>query len=120
MKLVRAADGTLVTRPDYSKTILLTRDHFNHDGHLTQSLTIPPHTKQRHHRHHIQSEVIFVVHGECDAIVNKTNYQLTAGDNLMIEPEDVHCFENNGYEPCHMFVLKIHYPDDSEDTEWLS
>ncbi len=119
MKIVRETDGTPIIRADYSKIVLLTRDHFGHDGHLTQVVTIPPHIKQRHHVHRIQTEVMYVLAGECDVIVNKTNYRLSVGDSLIIEPGDIHAFENPGAEPCRIHVLKVHYPEDSEDTEWL-
>lgn len=106
-------------RQDYSKKILLTRDDFNHDGHLLQIVTIPGNTKQRNHVHMQQTEVFYITSGNPTVVINGTEYDTTAGDSFICSPGDEHYIHTRTDAAAKILVFKTNYPEEGEDTNWI-
>lgn len=70
MKHKKASDVKTVIKKDYSKKVYFDLEDFDEKGHLFQTVTIPPKTKQREHWHDKQTEVFFVLEGECHVFIN--------------------------------------------------
>lgn len=102
---------------DYSKTVIFSTDDFNDKGHLLQTVTIPPQTKQREHYHIKQTEVFYILEGECLIFINNKKYYAKPGDAFICEPNDKHYLWNQKTNPFKLAVFKINYPDD-DDTIW--
>ncbi|MBU0569374.1 cupin domain-containing protein [Patescibacteria group bacterium] len=117
MKYKKSGEGEKVKKKDYSKTIIFTQDDFGNDGHMLQTVTIPPKTKQRVHYHHKQKEVFYILEGECLIYVNGKEYLSKSGDVFICNPGDKHNLWNKTNKNFKLIVFKIDMPE-SEDTVW--
>ena len=117
MKFTNANNSEWVIRKDYKKQILLDKDAFNQDGLLLQIVIIPPNTKQRVHSHDIQTEVFYILEGECTITINDTDYLAKQGNAFICSPGDNHNLWNKTDKDFKLLVFKIDLPD-SEDTNW--
>ncbi|MEI6690823.1 MAG: cupin domain-containing protein [bacterium] len=102
---------------DYSKNILFNREDFGNDGHILQTVTIPPLTKQREHFHNIQTEVFYILEGFCEIYINGTKYDAKPGDAIICSPGDKHYLWNKSDNNFKLVVFKINIPSD-DDTVW--
>lgn len=118
MKYKSSQEGSFDHKPDYSKKIILSLVDFDNDGHLLQEVIIPPNTKQRKHKHFIQTEVFYILEGRCEIYINDKKYDASAGDAFVCEPGDEHWLWNKSDKEFKLIVFKINKPDD-DDTEWL-
>lgn len=65
MLFKKSTDGKTSQKKDYTKNLLLSlSDLESYPGHVVQTVTIPPHTKQRNHVHHFQTEIAYVLSGQ--------------------------------------------------------
>jgi quercetin dioxygenase-like cupin family protein len=117
MKFVSANTCEWIVKKDYKKQIILKSNDFIQDGHLLQIVIIPPNTKQRVHSHDIQTEVFYILEGECTITINGTNYLAKPGDAFICSPGDNHNLWNKTDKDFKLLVFKIDLPD-SEDTNW--
>lgn len=116
----KSTEGQISQKKDYSKTLLLSLDELNrYPGHAVQTVTIPAHTKQRKHLHHIQTEVAYILSGQAIYYVNDIPHDMTKGDMIVDEPEESHYIDNQSDEDFVLVVFKINMPQDSDDTTWL-
>ena len=113
------ADGDAVQKQDYTKKVIFSLNDFQEKGHLLQVVTIPPQTKQRLHKHALQTEVFFILEGETSIFVNGKEFVATAGDAFIASPGDTHQLWNKSDVDFRLAVFKINMPSDSDDTEWL-
>lgn len=118
MKYIPASDSEKVVKQDYSKAIQLRPEDFGNDGHMLQTVTIPPQTKQREHYHHIQTEVFYILKGECEIYMNGTMYLAKSGDAFICSPNDRHYLWNKTDNDFGLVVFKIDKPVDDDDTVW--
>lgn len=116
MKYVPANKGKNIIKKDYSKEILFGIEEFSNDGHLLQTVTIPPNTKQREHFHNKQTEVFYILEGACKIYFNGMEFEAKPGDSFICEPEDRHYLWNQSNTPFKLIVFKINMPE--EDTVW--
>ena len=117
MKFKKANSGTVEIHEDYRKNILFGIYDFMDQKHLLQTVTIPPHTKQREHFHSVQTEVFYILRGECLIVVNGREYLSKQGDAIICEPHDVHYLWNKTDKEFELVVFKINYPGNT-DTQW--
>lgn len=118
MKYLRSNQAKTIEKQDYSKSIIFDTQEFKQKGHLLQTVTIPPETKQREHYHKKQTEVFYILKGECSIFINDMEFPATPGDAFICEPGDKHYLHNKSKEPFKLLVFKIDYPQDGEDTIW--
>jgi quercetin dioxygenase-like cupin family protein len=120
MLFKKSIDGQTAQKKDYSKTLLLSLDELGkYPGHAIQTVTIPPHTKQRKHMHHIQTEVAYILSGHATYYVNDIPHEMSPGDIIVDEPKESHFIDNNSDENFALVVFKINMPKNSDDTTWL-
>lgn len=105
-------------KKDYSKKILFSPTDFKEPGHQLQIVIIPPHTKQRLHTHAIQTEVYYILEGECLIVINTQEFFARPGDVFMTHPGDIHNLWNKSDNEFKLIVFKINYPLNDEDTTW--
>lgn len=118
MKYIKKGEGRNVVCKDYSKKIILDLNDFKEKGHLLQIVTIPPKTRQRLHLHKIQTEVFYILSGECIININNTNYLAKQGDVFICEPNDIHNLWNKTDESFKLVVFKINLPEKDHDSFW--
>lgn len=119
MKIKKASEGTLIQKSDYSKKIIFDYDDFEQKGHLLQTVTIPANIKQRAHFHNLQTEIWYILEGECYFYVNDVEYFVKRGDAMIGNPKEVHYVVNKTNQDCLILVFKIDKPKDGDDTVWL-
>ena len=117
MKFRPANQGNEILEKDYRKKIIFSLDDFAEEGHLLQVVTIPPHTRQRVHFHHRQTEVFYILEGETSITINGKEYSAKPGDAFICSPADVHNLWNRTEEDFKLLVFKINKPR-AEDTTW--
>ena len=105
-------------RKDYSKRIIFNVDELPKGGHLFQEVTIPPKTKQRVHYHNKQTEIFYVLKGNCLIIINGKEYDSKPGDAFVCSPGDTHNLWNKSDKPFSLLVFKTDRPVDDEDSVW--
>lgn len=120
MKHIKASTENQIVREDYSKTILFDVNDLPKGGHMLQTVTIPPKTKQRNHSHNIQTEVFYILEGECSIFINNKEYVATKGDSFVCSPGDTHYLWNRSDKEFKLAVFKIDRPEEDEDTNWYS
>lgn len=118
MKYVSATSGVFDKKADYSKKVVFSLEDFGNDGHLLQEVIIPPKTKQRKHKHFVQTEVFYILSGKCEIYINDKNIIARPGDAFICEPGDEHWLWNKSDAEFKLVVFKINKPQD-DDTEWL-
>ncbi len=119
MKYKPREEGTKIQEKDYSKKVIFSLDDFNTSGHLLQTVTIPPHTKQRLHEHSMQTEVYYILEGEASIIINEHTFAARPGDAFIVEPGDKHFLRNQSDIDFTLITFKINKPGDDQDTNWL-
>lgn len=119
MKYKSVSEGKIITQSDYSKRIIFSFDEFKEKGHLLQTVTIPPRTKQRQHYHNKQIEVFYILTGEAVININAQDYTTTTGDAFICEPGDKHFVWNKSDKEFRLVVFKINYQLGSDDTIWI-
>ena len=117
MKYFKAGTGTLIKREDYSKEIIFNQTDLPGQGHLLQVVTIPPQTKQRLHFHDQQTEVFYILEGECLIYLNDEEFLAKPGDAFVCSPGDKHNLWNKTDEDFKLAVFKIDLPEE-DDTHW--
>ena len=105
-------------RKDYSKRVLFDIGDLPPGGHMLQEVTIPPHTKQRAHYHNIQTEIFYILSGECHIFINEVDYLAKPGDAFVCSPKDVHNLWNQSDLPFSLLVFKVNRPEGDEDSVW--
>jgi quercetin dioxygenase-like cupin family protein len=118
MKYKNSKELDMVVKEDYSKKIYFSGDDFSEKGHLVQTVTIPPNTKQREHWHDKQTEVFFILKGECHMFINAKEYLAKPWDAFICNAKDKHYLWNKSQEPFELAVFKHSVPD-YDDTHWL-
>src|SRR5690348_11651459 len=112
-------DGEVIIKKDYSKKVLFSLADFDEKGHLLQTVTIPPQTKQRLHKHFKQTEVYYILEGESSIFINGQEFLASVGDAFIASPGDTHQLWNKSGKPFKLVVFKINLPENDEDTQWL-
>jgi len=120
MKYKTLKDGTFIQKQDYSKTIIFSLEDFVQPGHQLQIVTIPAQTKQRKHLHFKQTEVWYMLEGECKIVVNDQVFNSVVGDSFISSPGDTHYLWNQTDKDVRVLVFKINLPENDEDTQWFS
>ncbi|OGK62964.1 hypothetical protein A2334_01885 [Candidatus Roizmanbacteria bacterium RIFOXYB2_FULL_38_10] len=115
----KSSESNLIIKKDYSKQVIFSLKDFREKGHLMQVVTIPPHTRQRLHAHHVQTEVYYVLEGETLVSIDGKEHVAKPGDAFMTHPDDRHYLWNKSDRDFKLLVFKINYPEDSDDTDWL-
>jgi quercetin dioxygenase-like cupin family protein len=118
MKYVKAGKGNKIVRQDYSKEIIFDVNDLPGNGHMLQTVIIPPNTKQRNHSHDVQTEIFYILRGECSIFINEKEYIAKPGDSFVCEQGDEHYLWNKSDEEFELVVFKIDRPQDNEDTNW--
>lgn len=118
MKYKKNNEGTSIINEDYHKKIIFDNNDFRQKGYSLQIVTIPPKTRQRLHFHKIQTEVFYILSGECIININNTNYLAKQGDAFICEPNDIHNLWNKTDEPFKLVVFKINLPEKNQDSFW--
>lgn len=119
MKYKSHTGGEVIQKKDYSKKIIFRLADFRVKGHLLQTVTVPPRTKQRLHKHFQQYEVYYVLQGICTIVINGKDYVAQLGDSFITEPGDIHQLWNKSNKEFTLVVFKINYPQEGDDTEWI-
>ena len=117
-KYAPPGSGERVEEPDYSKTIIFSRDDFREPGHLLQVVTIPPKTRQRLHLHEQQTEVFYILEGEASIRLAGEVFLARPGDAFICSPGDAHSLWNQSEQEFRLVVFKINLPE-ADDTVWL-
>lgn len=118
MKYRTNEEAEEIVKQDYSKKIIFGLDDFGNNGHLFQTVTIPPKTKQREHWHHKLTEVFYILEGECHIFINAKDYLAKPGDAFICSPGDKHNLWNKSDQPFTLAVFKYDVPE-GDDTEWV-
>lgn len=118
MKYKVVSEGQIDTKKDYSKRIIFSLSDFLEKGHMLQTVTIPPNTKQRKHYHNIQTEVFYILDGETVININGSDYLAKPGDAFICEPKDKHYLWNKTDKEFKLVVFKINKIENSDDTVW--
>lgn len=120
MRFIKSIDKEAILKKDYSKKVLLSlEDMAKYPGHVVQTVTIPPHTKQRNHFHMQQTEIAYVLSGNATYTVNNRPHNTTVGDIIVDEPNEAHFIHNESDEDFVVLVFKINMPSGTDDTTWL-
>lgn len=117
MKYFKAGTGSVVKSEDYSKEIIFKEVDLPDKGHLLQVVTIPPHTKQRVHFHDLQTEIFYILEGECHICFNNEEFLARPGDAFVCSPGDKHNLYNKADKDFKLVVFKINLPQ-QDDTHW--
>jgi len=117
MKYFKAGTGSVVTQKDYSKEIIFNQSDLPDKGHLLQKVIIPPRTKQRLHFHDYQTEIFYILEGECLIYLNDQKILAKPGDAFICSPGDEHKLWNKTDNEFKLAVFKINLPD-FDDTHW--
>jgi len=117
-KYARAGSGETVQEVDYAKTIIFSADDFEEEGHLLQTVTVPPDTKQRLHFHREQTEVFYVLEGQAVIELAGEEFLARPGDAFVCSPGDKHSLWNRSDEDFRLVVFKINTPAE-DDTDWM-
>lgn len=119
MKHTSLQSVEVVEREDYSKRVLFDAGELPGEGHVVQVVTIPPQTKQRAHYHKKQTEVFFILEGECLIVIDDKEFTAKPGDAFVCEPGDTHYLHNETDAPFRLIVFKIGKPADEQDSVWV-
>lgn len=117
MKSFKAGSGEVFSKEDYSKEIIFNQQDLPGKGHLLQVVTIPPETKQRVHFHDFQTEVFYILEGECWIFLNDKKFLAKPGDAFVCSPGDKHNLWNKSKKEFKLAVFKIDLPE-QDDTHW--
>jgi quercetin dioxygenase-like cupin family protein len=117
MKHFQAGKGSVVKKEDYSKEIIFDQTDLPGKGHLLQVVTIPPQTKQRVHYHDSETEVFYILEGECLIYINDQEFLAKPGDAFVCSPGDKHNLWNKTDKNFKLAVFKINLPE-QDDTHW--
>lgn len=109
-------------REKHHQTGLCQRNNFNMDdlpdgGHLLQTVTIPPQTKQKPHYHDSQTEIFYILEGECIIYINNEEFMAIPGDAFVCSPGESHYLWNKTDKILILVVFKIGLTD-KDDTHW--
>lgn len=118
MKYISLSSITPDIRKDYSKRVIFNIDDLPPGGHMVQEVSIPPQTKQRPHYHNLQTEIFYILEGECHIFINNEEFVAKPGDTFVCSPKDVHNLWNKSDNTFSLLVLKINRPVNDEDTVW--
>lgn len=117
MKYLKLGSSKLIKKEDYLKEIIFDQTDLPGEGHLLQVVTIPPKTKQRQHYHDTQTEVFYILKGECSIFINGQEFIVKPGDAFVCSPGDKHYLWNKTGKDFKLAVFKIGLPK-SDDTHW--
>ena len=117
MKYASNKQAKEIVKKDYSKRIIFDSTDFKQKRHLLQTVTIPPKTKQRLHWHFEQTDVFYILEGECLIFINDKKLIARPGDAFICEPKDKHNLWNQSDKPFRLLVFKINLPE-GEDSYW--
>lgn len=118
MKFKRSSEAKKIVKKDYSKRIIFNLEDFGNNGHLLQTVTIPPKTKQRKHSHTKQTEIFYILKGECHIFINGKDYLSKPADAFICKPGDTHYLWNKSDKPFKLIVFKYNVPEE-DDTKWI-
>ncbi|MBN1487321.1 MAG: cupin domain-containing protein [Anaerolineae bacterium] len=117
MKFLEVDRANWITGPGYRKHILLTDADLDADGTRVQIVIIKAKDTIGKHYHNVTREFYYVMSGECRLTLNDKQYHLTPGKMLMVEPGDIHSFQNDSTADFELLVFKTNVQKD--DTYWL-
>jgi quercetin dioxygenase-like cupin family protein len=117
MKYLKSGNGKVIESKDYSKEIIFDQSDLPGSGHLIQLVTIPPQTKQRLHYHNKQTEIFYILKGECHIFINDEEFVAKPGDAFICSPGDRHNLWNKTDKPFKLAVFKIDLTQEN-DTNW--
>lgn len=118
MKYKSAVSIPLDQRQDYAKRVIFDVHELPAGGHMVQEVIIPPHTKQRLHQHLQQTEVFYILEGECCISINGHDIHAKPGDAFICSPGDLHHLWNQSDCDVRVLVFKMNRPHDHEDSVW--
>lgn len=118
MKYKKLSDITPEVKKDYIKSIIFNNSELPGNGHLLQVVTIAANTKQRSHYHNVQTEVFYILEGECSIFINDIEYIAKHNDSFVCEPKDKHYLWNRSNSDFKLIVFKIDKPENDDDTVW--
>lgn len=104
---------------NYSKRVIFNVNELPERGHILQVVTIPPKTKQQPHYHNKQTEIFYILEGECLIIINNQEFLAKPGDAFVCDPGDIHNLWNKSDEEFKLAVFKINSPENHEDSVWV-
>jgi quercetin dioxygenase-like cupin family protein len=118
MKLIKSGTGKVIVKSDYSKELIVEPNEFKQKGHQLQTVIIPKQTRQRKHYHTIQTELCYMLDGECTILYNNEDVVVKAGDTFIYEPQDIHYHWNKTDTDAKILVFKLDFPE-GDDTVWI-
>ncbi|MCC7290290.1 cupin domain-containing protein [bacterium] len=119
MKKKKLSEISPEIKKDYSKAIIFGNTELPGEGHLLQVVAIPANTKQRAHYHNAQTEIFYILEGECSIYINDTEHIAVPGDAFVCEPGDRHYLWNRTDKEFKLVVFKIDKPGEGDDTVWM-
>lgn len=120
MKHIRSTDVQWTEKPGYSKKVLATPELLGKPGLLVQSLRIKPGEVCTPHVHKKQTEVFYFLNTNGKFIVNGKKIDLSVGDTLVVEPNDVHSTRNDSDEDFLYVAFKFDWDDGDYYETWHS
>jgi mannose-6-phosphate isomerase-like protein (cupin superfamily) len=87
-------------------------------GALVQLVVIDPHTEVPFHHHKKTTEVFHIIEGTGSMTVAGRTFNLSPGDTLTTEPNELHNAINSGDSPLRYIVFKTNATEG--DSVWLS
>ncbi len=84
------------------ETDLITSD----DSFTVSVLCLQPGQTEKRHVHRIRNELIIILSGKTDFIVNQVRYTLEAGQMIYLETGDIHYQENVYSDEAKMLLIK--------------
>ncbi len=116
MKYIKSSDKSWDDKKGYSKKVFLTEEELNTKGAHVQQIKIKPHEVAKNHHHKIQTEVFYFLNNNGYFVVNGNKIDITTGDIIVIEPNDIHAVVNNTNDDFLYLAFKVNY--NKEDSYW--
>lgn len=117
VKSIKLDDVQFEKRLDHEKAVIFDDDDFGSNTRV-QLVRLGGGTYIKPHVHKVRSEVLQVVIGKGDVVVNGTVAATKPGEFVLIQPGDVHEVINRGKDSLVVAVFRINDPGDS-DMIWV-
>lgn len=117
MKAVKLNNVQFEKRLDHEKAVIFTDDDFGNNTRV-QLVRLAPGIHIKPHVHKVRSEVLQVIVGTGDVMVNGSVQASKPGEFVLIQPNDVHEIINRGDDNLVVAVFRINDPGDS-DMIWV-
>ncbi len=116
MKIVRQNDKEWEDKKGYSKKVFLSPSDLSSAGNVIQEIKIKAGETAAEHYHKKQTEVFYFLNGNGYWVINGVEQRFTAGDVLVVEPNDKHIVVNNTQEDYLYVAFKGNFEED--DSYW--